>query len=136
MDEALLEAFQATTYMVCLDEVEWASIRVDQPLPPPLRTVVGVREWGFITAWNPRAQLRAVTDNVAALREMLTVFRGWPGTLIRPGIGIGANGWIEPSLFVAGPDQAMLDALARQHGQLAYVHGQADGVARLRLLPP
>lgn len=136
MDEALLEAFRATNYMVCLNEIEWASIRVDQALPPPLRAVIGAREWGFITAWNPRAQPRAMTDNVAALREMLTAFRAQPETLIRPGIGIGASGWAEPSLFVAGPDQAMLDALARQHGQLAYVHGQADGVARLRLLPP
>ncbi|MCW8807921.1 MAG: DUF3293 domain-containing protein, partial [Rhodanobacter sp.] len=106
------------------------------PLPPPLSALVGAREWGFITAWNPGAQPRAVADNVAALRGMLTVFRGWPGTLVRAGIGIGASGWIEPSLFVAGPDHAMLDALARQHGQLAYVHGQADGIARLRLLPP
>jgi hypothetical protein len=135
MDEALLEAFRATNYLVCLDETEWASIRIDQPLPPLLQALVGTCSWGFITAWNPRAQPRAEADNTAALHEMLTVLRGWPGTLIRAGIGVGASGWTEPSLFVTGPDHAMLDALARQYGQLAYLHGQADGCARLRLMP-
>ena len=32
MDESLLAAFRATRYLVCLDPVEWADIRIDQPL--------------------------------------------------------------------------------------------------------
>jgi len=136
MAEALLDAFRATDYLVCLDEVEWASIRVEQPLPAPLQRLVGQRAWGFITAWHPQAQVRATADNRAAQRELLAALRACPGALIRPAIGIGASGWHEPSLWVIGPELATLDALARRHQQTAYVHGQGSEPARLRLLRP
>jgi hypothetical protein len=135
MDSALLDAFRTTDYLVCLDEVEWANIRIDQPLPPPLQARVGARSWGFITAWNPDAKTtRTPADNLAAQRELLSALRAWPEAVIRPAIGIGRGGWNEPSLFVIGPDSARLDTLARQHRQLAYLHGRADGVAHLRVL--
>ncbi|MFC5435382.1 DUF3293 domain-containing protein [Rhodanobacter umsongensis] len=135
MDKALLDAFRATDYLVCIDDVEWAGIRIDQPLPASLQALVGVRSWGFITAWNARAQAtRTPAGNLAAQRELLTALRAWPGAVIHPAIGIGRTGWSEPSLFVVGPDIATLDTLARQHEQLAYVHGHANSTARLRLL--
>ena len=135
MDKALLDAFRATDYLVCLDEVEWASIRIDQPLPAPLQQLVAQRAWGFITAWHPQAKMRASADNRTAQRELLAALRACPGAVIRPAIGIGASGWHEPSLFVIGPQRATLDALARQHRQAAYVHGAGSAPARLRLLP-
>jgi hypothetical protein len=135
MDKALLDAFRTTDYLVCLDEVEWASVHLDQPLPPSLQARVGARSWGFITAWNPGAKTtRTPADNLAAQRELLSALRAWPEAVIRPAIGIGRSGWNEPSLFVIGPDSATLDTLARQHQQLAYLHGHADGVAHLRVL--
>ena len=134
MDEALLDAFRTTDYLVCLDEVEWASIRIEQPLPEPLQRLVGHRAWGFITAWHPQAQMRAAADHLAAQRELLAALHVWPGAVIHPAIGIGASGWHEPSLFVIGPERATLDALARRHRQAAYVHGQGSELARLRLL--
>ena len=134
MDEARLDAFRNTAYLVCLDPVEWTCIRIGQPLPAVLQSLLGVRPWGFITAWNPRAQPRDPADNLAAQRHLLAALRAWPDAVIHPGIGIGANGWHEPSLFVIGPDTPALDTLARQHEQLAYVHGQAGNIARLRLL--
>ena len=135
MDKALLDAFFATDYLVCLDPVEWASIRIDQPLPPALQVLIGARSWGFITAWNPRAQTTPTpADNLAAQRELLSALRAWPEVVIHPAIGVGRIGWSEPSLFVIGPDVATLDSLARHHRQLAYVHGQARGIAHLRLL--
>ena len=132
MDETLREAFRETSYLVNLDAVTWATIRIDLPLPLELVPVVGSRPWAFITAWNPQARRRAHAENMAAQRELLTALQGLPDVALRPAIGVGSTGWSEPSLFVAGPDLATLDALARQHGQRAYVHGQADGAARLR----
>ena len=134
MDKALLDAFRATDYLVCLDEVEWASIRVDQPLPALLQKLVDQRAWGFITAWHPQAQVRAAADNLAAQLELLAALRACAGAAIRPAIGIGASGWHEPSLFVIGPEPAVLDTLARRHRQVAYVHGAGSAPARLRLL--
>ena len=134
MDEALLDAFFTTDYLVCLGEVEWVSIRIEQPLPEPLQQLVGQHAWGFITAWHPQAQMRAAADNLAAQRELLAALQAWPGAVIRPAIGIGASGWHEPSLFVIGPAPATLDALTRHHRQAAYVHGAGSAPARLRLL--
>ncbi len=134
MDESLLAAFRATHYLVCLDFVEWVDIRIDQPLPAALQVLVATQAWGFITAWNPRAEPRDPADNLAAQRQLLAALRAWPGAAIHPGVGIGASGWHEPSLFVIGPDTATLDRLARQHEQLAYVHGHADSMAHLRVL--
>lgn len=134
MDEALLEAFHATAYHVCLDTVTWATIRVDLPLPAQLTDAVGSRPWAFITAWNPQARRRAPAENLAAQRELLAALQDQPGVAIHPAIGVGTSGWSEPSLFVVGAGIHTLDKLASIHGQLAYVHGEADGAALLRVL--
>lgn len=134
MDEALLEAFRATAYHVCLDTVTWATIRVDLPLPAPLAAVAGARPWAFVTAWNPQARRRPPAENLAAQRELLAALRDRPGLAVHPALGVGASGWSEPSLFVVGADVPLLDELARVHGQLAYVHGQAGSAALLRVL--
>ncbi|OOG57222.1 DUF3293 domain-containing protein [Rhodanobacter sp. C03] len=112
----------------------WASIRIDQSLPESLQTLVGARSWGFITAWNPRSERRVAEDNLTAQRELLTALRSWPEAVIYPAIGIGTNGWSEPSLFIIGLDTAALDALGQRHEQNAYVHGHGNATASLRLL--
>ncbi|GAA0889062.1 DUF3293 domain-containing protein [Rhodanobacter soli] len=134
MDEALLEAFHATAYHVCLDTVTWATIRVDLPLPAQLAGAVGSRPWAFITAWNPHARRRPPAENLAAQRELLAALQNQPGVTVHPALGVGTSGWSEPSLFVVGAGIQALDKLARIHGQLAYVHGEADGAALLRVL--
>jgi hypothetical protein len=136
MDKSLIDAFRATDYLVCLDEVTWASIRVDQPLPTSLQAVVGARSWGFITAWNPRSEPRSPADNLTDQCELLVALRTAPEAVIYPAIGVGATGWTEPSLFVIGPDLPTLDALGQRYQQNAYVHGQGLEIARLRLLRP
>ena len=134
MDEALLEAFRATAYHVCLDTVTWATIRVDLPLPGPLADVVGARPWAFVTAWNPQARRRPPAENLAAQRQLLAALQKQPGVAVHPALGVGTSGWSEPSLFVVGAGVHALDKLARTHGQLAYVHGEAGGAALLRVL--
>jgi hypothetical protein len=132
MDELLLEAFRATAYHVNLDTVTWATIRVDLPLPAELAGVVDSHPWGFITAWNPQARRRPPAENLAAQRELLAALDSLTGVVVYPAIGAGSTGWIEPSLFAIGADVDALDTLARKHAQLAYVHGQAQGIAHLR----
>ncbi|MFC5526118.1 DUF3293 domain-containing protein [Rhodanobacter ginsengisoli] len=134
MDEFLLEAFRATAYYVSLDTVTWATIRVDLPLPRELVSVVGARPWGFITAWNPQARRRPAAENLAAQHELLSALKNRPDVDVYAALGVGTSGWAEPSLFAIGADVAVLDRLSRDHAQLAYVHGHADGIALLRLL--
>lgn len=134
MDKALLDACLATRYLVCIDEVDWATIRINQALPALLQAQVGTRCWGFVTAWNPAALPRDPVQNRAALRELLAALRALPDVTIYPAIGVGRGDWSEPSLFVIGTDTATLDALCNRHEQVAYVHGCATGVAQLREL--
>lgn len=133
MDSALIEAYRRTDYRVRLPQGGWASIRIDASLPAPLRGWVGSSYWAFLTAWNPFSQPRPRTQNHAAQHALLAALRGLTATrTLRPAIGVG-GGWREPSLFVVGPALADTDALAQQFKQAAYVHGLADGYARLRL---
>ncbi|HWU76595.1 MAG TPA: DUF3293 domain-containing protein [Rhodanobacter sp.] len=134
MDEFLLEDFNNTAYHVNIDLVSWATIRVDLTLPAELVPVVGARPWAFITAWNPQARRRPVAENLAAQHALLTTLQSCPDVVVHAALGVGTSGWAEPSLFVIGLDQATLDKLATEHAQLAYVHGEAAGVAHLRWL--
>lgn len=134
MDEAVRLAYQDTDYLVCVDWVEWARIRIDQPLPTSLQQRVGSRCWGFITAFNPRSESHDPEENLAAQRELFTARRARPENHIFSAIGIGTHGWHEPGFFVIGADQTVLDALGHHHRQNAYVFGQGNEFARLRLL--
>ncbi|AIF47685.1 DUF3293 domain-containing protein [Dyella japonica] len=136
MDEALLAAYRATDYRVRLARGGWATIRIDQPLPPALGALAEDHPWGFITAWNPRSEPSPRPRNRAALRDLLIALRVLPETVaIRPARGVGSDGqWKEPSLWVVGPDVSTLDPLARRFRQIGYVHGQGAAPARLRLV--
>lgn len=135
VDSSLVEAYEASDYLVCLGPADWAAIHIRQPLPAALQALVGTRPWGFITAWNPRSEARRWTDNLAAQAALLAALRVLPQTAtVLPGIGIGASGWHEPSLFAVGPGVAQLDSLANRYEQNAYVHGGGGEIARLRLL--
>ena len=134
MDELLLEAFRATTYLVVIDTLTWATVRIDLPPPVELLAVAGTRPWGIITAWNPQARRRAPAENLAAQRQLLAALQASPEAVVLPAIGVGPSGWSEPSLFVAGVAVPTLDTLAREHAQLAYVHGLAGNHAELRVL--
>lgn len=133
MDSALIGAYRRADYRVRLSGGGFSSIRVDAPVPRPLRMLIGPHSWAFITAWNPYSRLRVRHTNHAALQALLATLRSLPSVrLIRPALGVGEN-WREPSFFIVGPTLAQTDALAQQFKQNAYVHGSGDGCARLRL---
>ena len=133
MDSGLIAAYRSTDYRVRLAQGGFASIHVDAPLPAPLRSLIGPHSWAFITAWNPFSQRRPGDQNHAAQHALLTALRKLPSAIaIYPAIGVGQD-WREPSFFVVGPELAETDALAQQFQQNAYVHGLAQGYARLRL---
>lgn len=135
MDEALLADYRASTYLVCMDRLQWSAIVLDQPLAPVLQRQVGARSWAFITAWNPGSVHRDEDENADAQRRLLAALeRLAPRPMILPAVGVGASCWYEPSLFVAGADFAAFDALGREHGQNAYLRGDGAGPATLHVL--
>jgi len=133
MDNSLIAVYRNTDYRVRLAQGGWASIHVDAALPAPLHALIGKHSWAFITAWNPGSQAQSHAQNHAAQQALLAALRGLHRTIrIQPGIGVGGE-WREASFFVVGPELADIDALAQQFRQNAYVHGLANGYARLRL---
>jgi hypothetical protein len=132
MTEDFAAAYSATDYRVRLSRGGYASIRIGAPLPAALRELVGTRPWGFITAWNPHGRQQDRHANRIAQRQLVDSLKALSATVsILPALGVD-DAWQEPSLFVIGPDAASLDALAVLHQQLAWVHGDDSGLARLR----
>jgi hypothetical protein len=133
MDSRLIDAYRSTDYRVRLAHGGFVSLHVDAPVPAALRSLIGPHSWAFITAWNPYSQKRPREQNHAAQQDLLAALRKLPSTVaIHPAMGVGED-WREPSFFTVGPDLAQTDALAQQFQQNAYVHGLAEGYARLRL---
>ncbi|HEX7111076.1 MAG TPA: DUF3293 domain-containing protein [Mizugakiibacter sp.] len=131
--EALRQAWLTTQYRVRLSRGGYAAIRIGAPLPAALRPLLATDDepWGFITAWNPRAQPRDRAANRAAQRALRQALRE-RGARQRAGAGVGTDGWREPSLFVLGLDFDALDALAMHFAQAAIVRGCGSGHAELR----
>ena len=135
MDDALLAEYRASTYLVCLDTLQWAPIRIDASLPGSLQHLVGERAWAFITAWNPRSIKRPDRENDAAQKALRAALLASDGlAALYPGVGIGSNGWYEPGFFVVGLEPEVLDMLGTAHAQNAYVCGRGASQASLRML--
>ena len=135
VDPALQRLFRDADYRVRTHGGGSARLRIEQPLPTALRTLIGTRPWALLTAWNPLAQPASAASNRAAQRALLAALRGLPTPpVLRQAIGSGAGGWREPGFLVIGPDHASIDALARHFRQLAWVGGNGQTPARLHWL--
>lgn len=138
MDEKLREAFQQTDYRVSTAPDVHASIRIGQPLPQELLSLLAHADtcWGYITACNPRSQRLSPAANEHGQQQLLTELGGHdPPSRILQGVGVGTGGWQEPSLFVIDVPLQTLDALMRQFDQYAIVHGVGAGPATLHWNP-
>jgi len=127
--------YERTQYRVRLARGGYAAIGIGRALPGQLRALLPRADapWAFVTAWNPLSKACPRSINRAHQRQLLAALRRAPApVVIHAGIGVGENAsWREPSLFVAGIDEARLRALMRPFRQHAIVCGHGAGVARL-----
>ncbi|HET6632748.1 MAG TPA: DUF3293 domain-containing protein [Rhodanobacteraceae bacterium] len=138
MKPELRDTYLASDYRVRLPRGGYASIRIGQPLPAALRACLRYDDeaWAFVTAWNPRSRPQPRAANRRAQRGLLAALRAMtPPPRIRAAIGVGTDGWREPSLWLAGVELAALDILMRRHAQNAIVRGHAAGPAELHVVP-
>lgn len=136
MDERLLVAYRRTDYRVRLPGGSTASLRVDAPVPAGLHALVGTSPWGFITAWHPGSHRAPRDANRQAQRRLLAELLADPTTrTILAAVGVGADGWREPSLFAIGTPHAVLERLAAAFGQRAFLAGSGQDLARLIWTP-
>ncbi|MGA0585771.1 DUF3293 domain-containing protein [Dyella sp. KRB-257] len=132
MDEALLAAYLATDYRIRLPAGGCASLRIGAPMPDALRQLTGDAAWGVITAWNPRSQPMPKAWNRRAQRALLADLRQREDIAgIHAAVGVGVDGWREPSLLVIGPDAASLRSLCARLHQHAFVAGEGGTPPRL-----
>lgn len=134
LPEPILRAWAETDYRVRVPRGGYASIRIGAALPAALRRLLHdeTQTWGFITAWNPASMAQPRARNRDRQRVLRDALREG-GYAIRVGVGMGADGWREPSLFVCDIDFDSLDALAKRFGQAAVVRGVGNGPAELRV---
>jgi hypothetical protein len=131
--DRLEAAFRAAVYRVRLPSGE-IEIVVGRAAPALDRLLArsGARRWAWLTAVNPGARRGGAVDNAARLARLdgELARRGlatWPGVCRDP-----SRRWPdEESRLVADLDAGQARALARELGQLAFLAGEAGGVARL-----
>ncbi|MEI7037993.1 DUF3293 domain-containing protein [Fulvimonas yonginensis] len=133
MDEELLKAYCRSAYRVRLRCGGAATLRIGEPLPVALRPLAGDRDWGFLTAWNPRSRPLPPAVNRAAQRRLLADLRAGAGLELHPAVGVGTDGWREPSLWIVGIAPGTLERLAERYGQNAWLQGHGAGSAHLQL---
>lgn len=133
MDEGLLRAYCRSAYRVRLHGGGAATIRIGEPLPVVLRPLAGNRDWGFLTAWNPRSQPQRPPANRAAQRRLLADLRAERDLVIHPALGMGTAGWREPSFWIVGIAAEALERLGERYDQNGWLQGHGAGMAQLRL---
>lgn len=133
MDEELLKAYCRSAYRVRLRSGGAATLRIGEPLPVALRPLAGGRDWGFFTAWNPRSKPEPPAVNRRAQRRLLADLHADAALEIHPALGMGTDGWREPSFWIVGIGQDALERLGDRYGQNGWLFGHGAGVAQLRL---
>jgi len=133
MDEELLKAYCRSAYRVRLGSGGAAVIRIGEPLPVALRPLAGNRDWGFFTAWNPRSRPLPPAVNRETQRRLLADLRADASLDVHPALGIGTEGWREPSFWIVGITPDAMERLGDRYGQNAWLVGHGAGKAELRL---
>jgi hypothetical protein len=133
MDEDLPGIYRRSTYRGRLPGGGRATLRIGEALPVALRALAEQRDWGFLTAWNPRSQPQPALVNRRAQRRLLADLRADARLSIHPALGLGDDGWREPSLWIVGIDAATLRRLGERYGQNAWLQGHGAGTVELHL---
>lgn len=128
----LAKAYAATTYRIYLPEGA-LNLRIGQASRAlqGWLTAEGQDEFAIITACNPgSARYRAAENADAQARLACDLLEAGYDAL--PAENVPDGDWpVEESFFVPGMSVVEACALAEGYGQLAIVHGDGDGIARL-----
>jgi hypothetical protein len=131
---ALERAYRETTYVVFVPGAAPIELHpgVHSAALDRLLARAGVRDWAFVSAWNPASRVLPVWRNAQRQRRLLTLLGAAPQVLL-PGAGIPAFGdWRpEESLLVSSLPLGRALRLARVFGQHAILAGRRGRRAHL-----
>jgi hypothetical protein len=127
------EVYRATTYRVEGPDGN-IDVRIGAPNPvlDALLRTLAVKEWAFITAWNPHSRPASADANSRAQHQLMQELREH-GLLFFEGEGIPDNsGWAaERSVWIAGIGRREAAALGARFGQNAVLAGMVGEPAEL-----
>lgn len=125
-------AYRAAAYVVAVPREPTLTLRIGERSQRLARLLVrhGVRDWAFVTAYNPRNRRRSTGRNAQALRVLRGALRGRSLLLSADGRADDSS-WCEASVFAAPMTAARAMRLGRQFQQYAVVVGRRGGPARL-----
>ncbi len=131
---ALERAYRDTTYRVYLPGGAAIDLLPDDRSATLDRLLARtrVREWAFLTAWNPGSRPLPGWRNAMRQRRLLDLLvRTAPVVLLAAGIPASLDWVPEDSLFAAGLPRSAALRLARRFGQNAVVAGRRGRPAEL-----
>jgi hypothetical protein len=133
-DEKLREAYTRTSYCARTPEglirlrIGSASTQLDR-----LLELHGVREWAYVSAWNPGSKATPDSDNARRHDDLIRTVRslGKP-FFVGDGVGDDSRWKPEQSVLILGIGEEQAVRLGNEFGQNAVVMGTLGGVPRLR----
>jgi len=126
-------AFRATTYRIFLprQRIDLRIATASRPLAAWL-TREGFGRWAILSAWNPGASALAAADNLHRQAQLeMALLQADFATYAAENVADAGDWPVEEACFVPGISRAEAVTLAQQFGQLALVHGDADGIPQL-----
>jgi hypothetical protein len=129
--EELDLAFKSTNYIILKNNIFPNDIILKIGIINEIFQDDLIREWAFITAWNPLPEILSFEENVErnnVLKEELLSL----GYVCHLGKGVSSDGqWQEESFFIENIDKLVALAISNKYGQLAFVHGVSNKEAEL-----
>jgi len=121
----LTEAFLKTNYTILPDDVfkEKVILKIGE-IVDFNSTIPDLKEWTFITAWNPLPEIFSKEVNRKRNTDLMKELKE-NGFKLHLGIGTSEDGkWSEESLFIENISTEKSLFYAKKYGQIAFVHGE------------
>ncbi len=124
----MMQAFAEAVYRVHADG-EVIALRIGEPNPAmtALMAKHGARHGGLVTGENPFGQEQSSARNAAANEALRAAIDELGLVRVASDGGSEDGSWNEPGFLVLGGDDAVLDHLARQFRQAAWVRIDGEG---------
>lgn len=124
-------AFKSTNYIILKNEVFPKDIILNIGIINENNQVSTIKEWAFITAWNPLPEILSLEENLERNNALLTELTSF-GYVCHLGKGVSSDGqWQEESFFIENIDKLTALTISNKYGQLAFVHGVLNKEAEL-----
>jgi hypothetical protein len=124
-------AFKSTNYIILKNDVFPKDIILNIGFINEINQVSTIKEWAFITAWNPMPEILTIEKNLERNNALLTELTSM-GYVCHLGKGVSSDGqWQEDSFFIENIDKETAFKIAKKYGQLAFIHGCLNKEAEL-----